>query len=719
MKKYILIILTVIALVLLGDVAYYRWGWYVDLHPNEAPTAVTKTEGGAICIPDGNGGWQPLQIRGVTVTAAEPGVYAGDFTTDRETYLAWFAEIDALGANTLRVPSIMSEDFYRALYEYNQSREKPLYLIQGISIDEYVMDSTYDVFSERFVEEFRTSCLVAVDVIHGTRKLSREELPSAGWGDFTRDVSPWVLGWVLGSAWEPETVAYANDKYAADPDRNSFNGVYLHTAEGATPVEAMLAYVGDSMISYETRRYKEQRVFGFFSTDATDPLTINISPEANAELTLKTPIDTERILCTDAVLSGRFAAYALYPYSTDRLAAADDAEWARLGVMRADFATANGGCNNYAAYLRCLKNHHTVPVLIAEFGTSSSRAPAKFDWDTGRHFGSLTEREQGEAIVSSWNDIVTSGCAGGVLAAWQDDWGRSSATRGEADPDHLVYWSDFQSAPQGMGLLTFEPGESAPACTVDGDPSEWSQKDLALALVGGSAISVRYDEKFVYLMVKKPNLDFENDTLLIPIDTTQESGSNYCRALDLKFARAADFLLVINGKENSRLLVQERYDLFLSGQIASHFDQNLPDRDSAAFHEWRLPISTDPENPLAGYETGRLRYGNANPASPDYDSLADFAAGTDCVEIRLPWQLLHFSNPSSMEIHSDYYENHGVTYHSIDRMYVGLRDGRIGFEGERIAMGEVALRGWLENVTYHARLKESYFIVRDCWNSLP
>jgi len=719
MKKYIFIILAIIALVLLGDVAYYRWGWYVDLRPNAEPTAVTKIENNALCIPDGTGGWQPLQVRGVTLTAAEPGVYAGDFTTDRETYLSWFAEIDALGANTVRVPSIMSEDFYQAFYEYNVDREKPLYLIQGVSIDEYVMDSTYDVFDERFVEEFRTSCLVAVDVIHGARKLSREELPSAGWGSFTRDVSPWVIGWVLGSSWEPETVAYANDKYASAPDYNSFNGVYLHTAEDATPVEAMLAYVGDSMLSYETKRYKQQRVFAFFSTVDTDPLVINVAPEANEELTLKTPIDTERILCTDAVRSGRFAAYAIYPYSTDRLTAADDAEWARLGVTRAEFATENGGSNDYAAYLKCLNNHHTVPVLIVEFGASSSRAPSKFDWNTGRHFGGMTEREQGEAIVSSWNDILTSGCAGGLLAAWQDDWGRSASARGEADPDHLVYWSDFQSAQQAMGILTFEPGETTPVCTVDGDPSEWTAEEHVLTLVGGSALYVRYDEKFVYLMVKKSGLDLDTDTLYIPIDTTQESGSNYCRELDVKFERAADFLLVINGKENSRLLVQERYDLFHSAQISSHFDRNLPDRDSASFGGWYLPISVDSEDPSVGYDTGRLRYGNADPASPDYDSLADFAAGTDCVEIRLPWQLLHFSNPSGMEIHSDYYENQGVLSHSIDRMYVGLRDGRIGFEGERIAMGEVRLRGWLEDVTYHTRHKQSYDVLQSCWSVLP
>ena len=35
----------------------------------------------------------------------------------------------------------------------------------------------------------------------------------------------------------------------------------------------------------------------------------------------------------------------------------------------------------------------------------------------------------------------------------------------------------------------------------------------------------------------------------------------------------------------------------------------------------------------------------------DYDSLADFCFGEDCVEIRIPWALLNFANPAEMLIH--------------------------------------------------------------------
>ena len=116
------------------------------------------------------------------------------------------------------------------------------------------------------------------------------------------------------------------------------------------------------------------------------------------------------------------------------------------------------------------------------------------------------------------------------------------------------------------------------------------------------------------------------------------------------------------------------------------------------------------------YETGVLRYGNANPDSEDFDSLADFMFTEDGVEIRIPWQLLNFANPSEMMIHDDYYENFGVEYIHIDEMYVGMAAGNA--TEYRIPMASLPLEGWGKTVTYHERLKESYYILQEYWAGL-
>ena len=83
------------------------------------------------------------------------------------------------------------------------------------------------------------------------------------------------------------------------------------------------------------------------------------------------------------------------------------------------------------------------------------------------------------------------------------------------------------------------------------------------------------------------------------------------------------------------------------------------------------------------------------------------------MELKLPWQLLNFSDPSRMTIHDDYYDdNYGVEYITIDTMYLGLTDGE---DEGRTALCPAALEGWGNRVAYHERLKASYDAMRRLW----
>ena len=90
-----------------------------------------------------------------------------------------------------------------------------------------------------------------------------------------------------------------------------------------------------------------------------------------------------------------------------------------------------------------------------------------------------------------------------------------------------------------------------------------------------SSLSMKYDEKFVYFLAYQKGFQEGQETLYIPIDTTQKTGSNYCENYKLKFEREADFLIVIDGKENSRVLVQERYDV-LRAYVSEETGQRNP-----------------------------------------------------------------------------------------------------------------------------------------------
>ena len=83
------------------------------------------------------------------------------------------------------------------------------------------------------------------------------------------------------------------------------------------------------------------------------------------------------------------------------------------------------------------------------------------------------------------------------------------------------------------------------------------------------------------------------------------------------------------------------------------------------------------------------------------------------MEIKLPWQLLNFADPSRMTIHDDYYEdNYGVEHLTIDTIYLGLTDGA---EAGRTVLYPASIKGWGNKVSSHERLKPSYATMQRLW----
>jgi hypothetical protein len=288
------------------------------------------------------------------------------------------------------------------------------------------------------------------------------------------------------------------------------------------------------------------------------------------------------------------------------------------------------------------------------------------------------------------------------------------------------YWSDVQTNEQYFGVLSFDPGEEETVCYIDGDVSEWTEKDL-VTKNNNMSLSMKYDEAYVYFLVKKDNLDFDNETLYIPIDTTQKSGSSYCENYGLLFDRAIDFVIVINGKENSKIQVQERYEVLRANYskevygFDTYVKENVPDKDSPLFVDVNLIlqmtqlINGKKVAEAEVFPTGRLIYGIANPEIQNYNSLSDFYRKDDCIEIRIPWQLLNFSDPSKLQIHDDYYDgNYGIEAINIDKMYVGVCTGN---ETRRTHLEKIEMEGWVNDVTFHERLKPAYYAMQKIWRN--
>ena len=149
-------------------------------------------------------------------------------------------------------------------------------------------------------------------------------------------------------------------------------------------------------------------------------------------------------------------------------------------------------------------------------------------------------------------------------------------------------------------------------------------------------LSLKYDEKFIYLYAQGEDLDAATTPLYIPIDLTPNSGSTHSEDPALDFERACDFLIVIEGEDDSRVLVQERYEALMSTYGMEYYLRdayvNTPEVDSPTFKPIYMAVTLqdvvppeDKRTPSGEKaETGALHYGNADPAAADYDSLGRF-----------------------------------------------------------------------------------------------
>lgn len=743
MKKYIIFIFTLIVAVLLLDTAYYRWGVYIPVSHGDTVEVWATTDEQQIYVDTGQG-YEPFIIKGVDLGAGIPGYWATDYAIDKQTYLRWFQQIKDMGANTIRVYTILHEDFYEAFYEFNKNNDDPLFLLHGLWVNDYVLNSHVDAFDDVFLGELLKDSRTMIDVLHGNRKLSKEG--DKGTGSYTKDVSPWVLGYLPGVDWEVSNVVYTDQ---INPRRNQYQGTYFYTTEEASPYEAMLATLGDEIVRYETERYGEQRLVGFSNWPATDPF---VYPAEVSMYRYKLAcIDVEHIKTTENFKSGQFASYHVYTYFPDCLQSiletkhmSEEEINLRLGSVRrktadyrlslmkrpsalelmkdSNFTDPSGRINTYYSYIKLLADYHTMPVVISEFGITTGRGMAQRDINTHRNQGQMNEQEQGQALVDCWRDIMDAGCAGGCVFSWQDEWfKRTWNTFPLVDLKQNPYWSDYQTNEQYFGILSFDPGKNENICYVDGSCTDWSKKDQVYA-DDNYALSIKYDEQFVYFLVSGEDVSL-NTPIYLPVDTTPKSGSKKCLNPALKFAKNADFVIVLDGKDNSRLLVQERYDSLRATYSQEYYKEDAyidpPEKDSPEFVKVKLPLTLKALLPNEDiriptgeyYETGKLTYGNANPSSDDFNSLADFCAGDGFVEIKLPWQLLNFADPTTMRIHDDYYECYGVEYLTIDSIRVGVGDG-----GDTIQMEKFPMKKLGRKPEYHERLKKSYYILQAYWN---
>ncbi len=661
-----------------------------------------KAEGDYFYIYE-SGDWKQMFMRGVNIGATEPGLFPGDLTISYDTYYRWFGYISEMNCNCIRIYTLMPPQFYQALGDFNKKAKNKLYLYQGIWVNEEDIERLSDTYAEneKILNDFMTDAVNLVNVIHGKAKIA--ETAGEAYGTYNTDVSPWLVGWIIGIEWDPNFVINTNNQH---PDKKDYDGEYLYT-QTASPFEAFLCRVGDALIKHEAETYKFQVPLAFSNWITTDPLTHPNEPHFDED---KATVNTENVKCRNFG-PGMFASYHIYPYYPDSLNYQED---------YLEYTDDSGKVNTYEAYLEDLKLAHTMPIIVAEFGIPTSRGMGH-ESVMGYNQGMVDETAQGAMLIDMLGSIENAKYAGGIVFTWQDEWFKRTWNNVMFDiADRRPYWSNIQTTEQCFGLLAFDPGKESMAAYVDGDVSEWKNTQPTVT-TGQGKLYIKSDERYLYIMLDAGNYDFEKDTLLIPINTIADQGNLKAAQYNAEFDTAADFLIYINGKDNSHIYVDRYYDAFnyyfLESKKLSDIkaEENAGVKNSGMFDIMRLCYGynltvkgTNQVVPDKAYETGKLRYGNGNPKAQEYKSLSDFYFKNGKLEIRIPWQLLNVMDPSGKQHISDFLKTHVISPQAYQSFDFGFAY-RTCTESLKITLGgSYEYNGW-NTPTWHERLKPAYY----------
>jgi len=633
---------------------------------------------------------------GINYSHAIPGTSPGEFLASREQIATWIDLIGELGVNSVRVYTVQSPIFYEALRHYNlEHANRPIFLLQGAWLKEPEEDHSLppdtDYLSPSIMSWFRDELEKVVDVVHGNRVIepgSPEKPTNYGraYGTFTADVSPWLMGWLIGREVEPLTIMKTHNRYCGTSGPGQacpvdYHGEYFSIEDG-TPMEAFITEHLDYITKYEADNYRELHTIGFSNWPTLDPLYHPIEPRYNASVDDMEQLDLLKVKIDARFDRGMFFSYHAYPYYPEFI------------LYQPEYQVSDEiGPNSYLGYLQDLRRYYEGrTLLIAEIGHPSSQGSAHLA-KSGLSHGNLNDVEQGEALTRSLRTITRARLDGAFMFELIDEWFKRAwvVDRVDFPAEQRRLWYNAMSPEQNFGLIAMRPGERDNHHVIDGKgddfpmPPQASKTDPVLAPMDAiydpmrniRALTVDHDEGFLHLCLRVDDLDPDGDgkvnwervDYLFAIDTVQDpKGKSEDRgdkcidpgpSCDIRLERGAEFLLRINSDDDVRLLVDKPYDLY-----------GLWHRDRKAWQKYRSTDNADGEYHLvrtytnwqAEHEdkllthritqyTGLFRTGlEAEESNSNFWYSID--EGT--LEVRIPLNLLNFTDPSQKQVVDDY-----------------------------------------------------------------
>ena len=615
-------------------------------------TLPARVEGRSI-EPATKNGFVPTFWAGVNLGSTIPGRQPGEVAATRQDYDRWLSGIGDLDARVIRIYTILRPSFYDAVAAYNQAHaDRPLFFIQGVWVpgeEEFVAQG--NAYLPSVTSGFKAEIDDATAVVHGDAELPQRR-GHAG-GTYRSNVSRWLLAYSIGIEWDPYAVQ-STDRLNAGV--KPFRGKYFTADANATPMESWLASMLDHTAADEVAR-GWSRPLTFTNWLTVDPLHHPYEPLPQEDLV---SVDATHIAATPAWPGGFFASYHAYPYYPDFL---------RLTPSYQTYKRPRDGeVDPYSGYLHALRAHHgKQAVMITEFGMPTSLGVAHFG-PLGRDQGNHSEQDALRMDGDMLRDIKEEGYAGGIVFEWIDEWFKFTwnTLDLELPPDRRQLWRNDLTNEEFFGLLAADPG-SKPAVVLDGKDGEWeTNSSQVIAESRGPVREVRAvkDEQYLYLrLVLDQSESWREHPITIGLDN--RPGGNRGLPNHPGVFPTADVALVV-GPDHAQLFQAAWWEptrVFYGPLGLGYIDVDPADLKPGS-GAWVHPLqivnrpyvvpATGEKRPVELHELDSLPIASGDPSSSDFDNRTLVAADGKVVEVRLPWALLGYSDPSSLmllEVH--------------------------------------------------------------------
>jgi hypothetical protein len=646
-----------------------------------------------------DGAWTELYIKGVNIGAALPGKWFTEFPEDEEVYLDWFEMIGKMNANSIRMYTLLPPAFYNALEYYNKTHPNGvIWLMQEIWPEENPKDHNYLI--KEYVDSYFSEINNVIDAVHG--KANIPERKGRAFGIYTKDVSKYVLGYLVGRELEPDEVLATNSKNKGF----SYLGNYITSGKGASPTEAWLAMNCDYAVKYEAKKYQSQHPVGIVSWPTLDVAEHdsewNVQGNKSLEYNDKVSVNINNIDLTSKMKSGFFGAYHIYPNYPDFM----------NNESKYDSYNDDEGRFRYGGYLKeFIENHTKYPALVAEFGLATGMGNAHTSPD-GYNHGGLTEEEQGNGIVRMMKVIKKEGYAGGMIFEWMDEWAKKTwITEPYMIPyDRHVFWHNVIDPEQNYGILAMQPSKKIGKVYKSNSDAKINQ------------MSINHDEDFLYIdFALNSRMDFETGKILLGLDTyDREKGEfKFDKKVQVDSKTGMEFLIDIQGIDNAKLLVIPSYNISKGKQATYISDKGIFEELSFMINSARITKSGQRIEPK--FQNGSiLNYGDFNE-----NLFNHWYMENNTIHFRIPWGRLNFSDPSSMRIIND---SKTILSPIRDELNTTISEGIMANvlivdkkTNEIIGRIDSDLpydwNSWT-NIDYTYRLKKSYNIIKEYFSSI-